>query len=304
MTLKGIIPALVAAYDDDGAVSLERHAALLDHVIGHGVHGVFVGGSTGEAYLQTTEERKRVLAATVEHVAGRVKVIAHTGCVDTRSTIELTRYANELGVDAVSAVTPIYYHYDRSTYRRFFREVSAECDVPFVAYHIPARTHADLDARFFIELAADGVIQGLKYTSTDLYPMFEVIRDAPDDLVVFNGSDEVLLGGLALGAVGGIGSTYNAIGSVYLEVYRAAERGDLDDARRQQGLANHFVQHMARHDFLVFLREILRLQGVETGSNRSPLPVAGDQERQRIRQAVASDARLAAAIGIPAASGS
>lgn len=283
MRLAGIHAALLAAYDDHGELSLERQARLIDHVLGQGVDGVFVSGSTGEAYLQSTDERRATITAAVEQVAGRGPVIAHTGCLDTRTSLALTEHAVQAGADAVSAVTPVYYSYDEAQFAAYFRELSAAAGpTPLIAYHIPGRSHVDLSPDFFLELAHDGVLQGLKYTATDILPLAEVIRQAPPGFVVFNGSDEVLLGGLALGAHGGIGSTYNAIGGAYRQLANHVKNGDLDAARRMQGIANEFISQMGRYDFLLFLRQALRRAGIETGHGRAPLPTITDDQQHEI----------------------
>ncbi|WP_147916822.1 dihydrodipicolinate synthase family protein [Ruania zhangjianzhongii] len=283
MNLAGIHPALIATYDDKGALSMERQAALIDHVLGQGVDGVFVSGSTGEAYLQSVSERQETISAAIEQVAGRGPVIAHTGSLDTRTTLALTEYAVAAGADAVSAVTPVYYHYEEAQFEAYFREVSAAAgQTPLIAYHIPGRSHVQLSPDFFLRLADDGVLQGLKYTATDLYPLAEVVRRAPQDFLVYNGSDEVLLGGLALGAHGGIGSTYNAIGRVYRRIFDLAAAEDLTAARHHQTIANRFISEMNNYDFLVFLRQVLRHDGVETGHGRAPLPTVTDAQQRVI----------------------
>lgn len=280
MKLSGVHAALIAAYDDDGQLSLERQAGLIEHILGHGIDGIFVSGSTGEAHLQSPEERKETISAAIEQVNGRGPVIAHTGSLDTRTSVALTEHAVAAGADAISAVTPIYYHYDEAEHEAYFREVSAAAgQTPLIAYHIPGRSHVQLSPEFFLRLAEDGVLQGLKYTATDLYPLAEVVRRAPEGFIVYNGSDEVLLGGLALGAHGGIGSTYNAIGWVYRRILDLFTAGELEAARRAQNIANWFINEMNAYDFLLFLRQALRRDGVETGHGRAPLPtISADQQ--------------------------
>ncbi|WP_277049778.1 dihydrodipicolinate synthase family protein [Ruania albidiflava] len=283
MNLAGIHAALIATYDDHGALSLDRQAGLIDHVLGQGVDGVFVSGSTGEAYLQSVAERQESISAAIEQVGGRGPVIAHTGSLDTRTTVALTEHAVAEGADAVSAVTPVYYHYEEAELATYFRTVSAAAGpVPLIAYHIPARSHVQLSPDFFIRLAEDGILQGLKYTATDLYPLAEVVRRAPQGFLVFNGSDEVLLGGLALGAHGGIGSTYNAIGGVYRRLVDLLAASDLAAARHQQEVANRFINEMNNYDFLVFLRQVLHHDGVHTGHGRGPLPTITDAQQHAI----------------------
>lgn len=289
MRLAGLHAALIAAYDDRGALSMDRQAQLIDHILGQGVDGLFVSGSTGEAYLQSLAERKETITGAVEQVGGRAPVIAHTGSIDTRSSIELTEHAVAAGADAVSAVTPIYYHYEEPQHEAFFRDLSAAAGTtPLIAYHIPGRSHVQLPPEFFLRLADDGVLQGLKYTATDLYPLAEMVRRTPRDFIVYNGSDEVLLGGLALGAHGGIGSTYNAVGWVYRRILDLFAAGEIAAARRAQDVANWFIHEMNNYDFLLFLRQALRHDGVETGHGRAPLPTISDSQQHAITEVLST----------------
>lgn len=285
MSLRGVHAALIAAYDDAGRIDTNRQAVLIDHVLGHGLDGLFVSGSTGESNLHSLEERKEVISSSVEQVAGRVTVIAHTGGIETANAVALTEHATEAGADAISAITPFYYRYGEAGYDRYYRAIADATDLPVIAYHIPGSTHVDLGADFFVKLANDGVLQGLKYTSTDLLPLAEVARSVPEDFIVYNGSDEVLLGGLALGAHGGIGSTYNVIGATYVRIRELVAAGHLSAARREQAHANAFIKTMGSYDFLVFLREMLRIDGIETGHGREPLPAVTTTERAAIRRA-------------------
>jgi len=287
--MRGIIPALLTAYDADGAFDRQRSNTLVDRLIADGVHGLFVSGSTGESLLQSPHERMTALEATAEHVAGRIPLIAHVGALDTPTTLSLARFADGLGVDAVSAVTPIYYALDQRSHADYFRALADATDAPLIAYHIPGRSGVQLPTSWFLDLAADGVIQGVKYTATDLYQLAEIRRSTPAGFLVYNGSDEVLLGGLALGADGGIGSTYNAIPAVYLSLWRAFHDTDLASARTHQAEANHFIHAMNDYNFLAFLRQMLQLRGIEMGSSRAPLPSLSATESAALAQRVADD---------------
>lgn len=285
MPLSGIMPALITAYDDSGRLDLERNGRLVDALIGAGVDGLFISGSTGEALLHTLDERRTLMTACVEAVDRRVSVIAHVGQIDVATTLDLTRFAVEQGVDAVAAVTPIYYYLDASAHADYYRRIADALGgaTPLIAYHIPSRTGVELGPDFFLELANEGVIQGLKYTSTDLYPLAEVRRSAPEGFLVYNGADEVITGGLALGADGGIGSTYNAVPRLYLDLRAAVLAGNLAEARRLQALANTFIGEMFGYNFISFLRAALERQGIAMGASRAPLPGLDAAQHARVR---------------------
>ncbi|MSS84635.1 hypothetical protein FYJ24_07625 [Actinomycetaceae bacterium WB03_NA08] len=267
-----LLAALIACYDENGSVDVGRQKELIDYVLSQGIDGLFVSGSTGEAFTQSIEERKRTIAAAVQHVDGRAKVYAHVSALNTAESIELARYAAEVGVDALSAVSPIYYQYSEADCRDFYTTIARATDLPLFAYHIPSRTHQELSPRFFTQLGAEGVLQGIKYTSTDLYPLTELVGMAPEGFTILNGSDEVLLGGLALGADGGVGSTYNVIGGLYRGIAEAFAQQDMEQASDLQQRANRYIAVMNAGNFLAFLRASLVHLGIETGQSRRPLP--------------------------------
>lgn len=287
--MRGISPALLTAYDEHGSFDVGRSNALIDQLIDDGVDGLFIGGSTGESFLQGVDERMKVLESAAGHVAGRIGLIAHVGALDTPTTLRLAEFAATLQISAISAVTPIYYALTPQAHADYYRSLAATCDLPLIAYHIPGRSGVDLPTDWFLELAAEGVIQGVKYTSTDLYQLIEIRRSAPEGFLVYNGSDEVLLGGLALGADGGIGSTYNAIPGVYRAIWDAFQAGDLASARAHQDDANRFIHEMNNYNFLAFLRQVLEIRGLRMGSSRRPLPSLTSEQSDLIAARVADD---------------
>jgi N-acetylneuraminate lyase len=300
-TMYGIVPALLTAYDDDGALDYERTGALITSLLDAGVHGFFVSGSTGESLLHTVGERKKLLEFAQATIGARGFLIAHVGALDTATTLELACFASDLGVTAVSAITPLYYALSPDAHAAYFRRIAEVVDVPVIAYHIPGRSGVDLPASWFVDLAAEGVLHGVKYTSTDLHTLHEIRRRTPREFTVFNGSDEVLLGGLALGADGGIGSTYTVMPRVYLDLYQAFRAGEWDAARSHQAVASHVIQRMSAYNFLAFLREVLNAKGCPMGDSREPLPALNDSERAALTRLLATDGTLRAAVGLPAA---
>lgn len=282
--MRGIIPALLTAYGDDGQFDRERTTALINQLIHDGVHGLFIGGSTGESLLHSVDEREQILATAISAVDKRVDVIAHIGALDTPTTLRLAQFADRTGATALSAVTPIYYALSEQTHANYYRALADTTDLPLIAYHIPSRSGVTLGTDWFLQLAADGVIQGVKYTSTDLYQLAEIRRQTPADFLVYNGSDEVLLGGLALGADGGIGSTYNAIPSVYLRLFEAFNSHDNVSALARQAEANAFIAAMNDYNFLAFLRQVLELRGLRMGTSRQPLPSLSAEQQASVTE--------------------
>ena len=134
----GIYPALVTPFDESGRVSLGIVTKLIDSLLEKGVSGFYVGGSTGEAYLLTSEERKQYLEAVMKVVDGRCDVIANIGMFATEHAIELARHAESVGVAAVSSVPPFYFPFEIKEYITYYHDIANAVTVPVILYNIPA----------------------------------------------------------------------------------------------------------------------------------------------------------------------
>ena len=135
---KGIIPAFYACYDDDGNVSPERVRALTQYYVDKGVKGVYVNGSSGECIYQSVEERKIVIENVMAVAKGKLTVINHVACNNTRDSVELARHSEEVGVDAIASIPPIYFHLPEYSIAGYWNAISAAApNTDFVIYNIP-----------------------------------------------------------------------------------------------------------------------------------------------------------------------
>ena len=144
--LKGIMPALLTGFTDDlTALDTDRIRALVRRLIKAGVHGVYVGGSSGEMLLLSVEERKQLLETVVEEAKGKITVIAHIGATGTRETCELAAHAEKVGADALSSVTPLYFAYSFADVKQYYIDITKASSLPVIIYNIPARTGMTLN---------------------------------------------------------------------------------------------------------------------------------------------------------------
>ncbi|AZS16821.1 N-acetylneuraminate lyase [Paenibacillus lutimineralis] len=281
---KGIIPALITPYDHEGRISESATRKLVRHLLDKQVDGFYLSGSTGEGFLQTTRERESFLEIVVDEVQGVVPVIAHVGAMDTATCIELTKHAARSGADAVSSVAPFYYKHGQEQVRGHYLDIAAAADIPLIIYHFPAMTGVQSTVRFYEELSKVENIIGVKFTSKDTFELQQLIEACGPKFRVFNGPDECLLAGLAVGCCGAIGSTYNIMPELFIELYRTFQIGDLIAARALQAKANSVIAELIKYDFIAFEREILHLQGIEVGAPRKPIQQLSMEERLQIRQ--------------------
>ncbi|MGF7047708.1 N-acetylneuraminate lyase [Paenibacillus sp. DS2015] len=280
--LQGIIPALITPYNADGTISDPVTRKLIRHLISQGASGFYLSGSTGEGFLQTIEERQYLLEVVMDEVKKEVPVIAHVGSMDTDTAVRLTKHAYDTGATAVSAVTPFYYKHGSEQIKRHYIDIAEAADIPLIAYHFPDMTGSKQSADFYKELSQVEGIIGLKFTSTNVFEMQQIMDVCGDDFLVFNGPDEICLAGLTMGACGAIGSTYNIMPAKFAELYKLFKQGNITGARVIQYEVNRVIHELLKYDFIAFEREILRLQGFDVGIPRKPIQQLDEAQRADI----------------------
>ncbi|WP_337844441.1 2,4-dihydroxyhept-2-ene-1,7-dioic acid aldolase [Thermus sp.] len=230
---RGSIPPLVTPFRN-GEIDEKALRRLIRRVVEAGSHGVSVGGTTGEPGTQTLEERKRVIRIAVEEVAGRVPVLAGTGALRLEETLELTRYAKEVGADGAMVIVPYYVKPNQEGLYRYFAEVArAVPDFPLVIYNIPGRSGVEIAPNTVARLRRGFPnIVGLKHSSKDLEYVSHLIREAGEDFLVFCGLESLTLPMMSLGAVGTIAATANWLPKEVALLCEKALSGDYEGARR------------------------------------------------------------------------
>lgn len=280
----GIFPALVTPYTKSGEINEASLRALVSLNLGKGVRGFYVGGSTAEAFMLSLPERKRILEIVADENGGRGTLISHVGAIGTDHSIELALHAREVGVDAVSSIPPFYYGFSRDEVVAHYLALVEAADLPLILYNFPANAGFRLTTQLIERLrGADERIVGLKHTSMDLYDL-ERFTGIDEDFVVLSGHDEVLLGALAMGAHGAIGSTFNVMPELYIEMMSSFERGEVAAARALQRRANAFIGHMVGSTGLPQVKAALELLGIECNGCRRPILDLEPQARSRIEQ--------------------
>ncbi|KAA1048059.1 N-acetylneuraminate lyase [Pseudocitrobacter sp. 73] len=260
--LRGVMPALLTPFDAQQKMDKESLRRLVRFNIAQGVDGVYVGGSTGEAFVQSLAEREQVLEIVAEEGKGKLTLIAHVGCISTAESQQLAVAAKRYGFDAVSAVTPFYYPFSFEEHCDHYRAIIDSADgLPMVVYNIPALSGVKLTLDQINTLVTLPGVGALKQTSGDLYQM-EQIRRAHPDLVLYNGYDEIFASGLLAGADGGIGSTYNIMGWRYMGIVQALKAGDIAKAQQLQRQCNEVIGLLIKVGVFRGLKTVLHYMDV------------------------------------------
>ncbi len=283
---QGIIPAFYACYDKDGQVSAPAVRALAKYLLDKGVKGLYVGGSSGECIYQSVAERKQTLESVMEVVKGKLTVIAHVACNNTADSRELAAHAESLGVDAVAAIPPIYFHLPPSAIAKYWNDISdAAPNTDFIIYNIPQLAGVALTVPLLQEMLKNPRVVGVKNSSM---PVQDIQMWRDEGAVVFNGPDEQLLSGLAAGAAGGIGGTYAAMPELYMEIVKCFQAGQLEKGREIQNECCRIIYKMcsAQGNMYAVIKEIIRLQGgPDVGGVRAPLLNLMESDRAVTAQA-------------------
>ncbi len=290
---RGIFPAFYACYDESGAISPERVRALTEYLIGKGVTGLYVGGSSGECIYQSVSERKLLLENVMAVAKGRIVIIAHVACNNTADSRELAAHAESLGVDAIAAIPPIYFHLPPCAVAKYWNDISdAAPNTDFVIYNIPQLAGVALSSALLREMLKNPRVIGVKNSSMPVQDI-EMWRD--EGAFVFNGPDEQLLSGLAAGAGGGIGGTYGAMPELYLRIYTLFHEGKIAEAREIQDACCHVIYKMcsAKGNMYAVIKGILRENGgPDIGGVRAPLYELQDEDLPIVRACAAEIRRL------------
>lgn len=292
---KGLFPAFYACYDDQGAVSPERVCALTEYLIDKGVTGLYVGGSSGECIYHSVADRKLVLENVVKAARGRIVIIAHVACNNTADSMELAAHAESLGVDAIAAIPPIYFHLPPYAVAKYWNDISSAApNTDFIIYNIPQLAGVALSSSLLREMLKNPRVIGVKNSSMPIQDI-EMWRD--EGAIVFNGPDEQLLSGLVAGAVGGIGGTYAVMPELYLKIFNLAAEGKTAEARPIQDECCHIIYKMCscKGNMYAVIKEIIRLNGgPNAGGVRAPLYDLQPEDRdivvscaEQVRNAIA-----------------
>jgi N-acetylneuraminate lyase len=277
LRLHELVPATHSPFHADGSIAPEVVSTQAAFLAANRIRTVFITGSTGECHSLALEERLSLYEAwAVAGPANGVAVIAHVGCNSIQDARTLARRARALRLSAISTLAPSYYKpEDLAALIDWCAAVAAEApDLPFYYYDIPSLTGVSLPAdRFLVEASARiPTLAGIKFTNLDLVSYRRTLDVAGDRLDVPWGIDEALLGALATGARGGVGSTYNWASRLYFDLTAAFARGDLGEARRLQSISIGMVDAMSPIGFTGAGKALMGRLGVPVGPTRAPLP--------------------------------
>ena len=281
---QGIFTALLTPFDANNRVNEKELEKLVKFNLEMGVKGFYVGGSTAEAFLLSTEERKQIMDV-VKDTAPDSTLIAHIGSIDERVATELALHAKETGYDVISSVAPFYYKFSFEEIKNYYYRLADAAKLPMLVYHFPAFSGVNMGINEMKQFLCDDRFIGIKYTSNDFFTMEQCKANFPDK-IVYNGFDEMFLAGLSMGADGGIGSTYNFMANKFVEIKRLFEAGDIKGAQAIQKEANHIITVLCQIGVMQAEKEVLNQLGFDFGVCRHPFGEPTAEQKELIKKEI------------------
>ncbi|WP_262121084.1 dihydrodipicolinate synthase family protein [Anaerococcus sp. Marseille-Q5996] len=286
---KGVIPAFYACYDDEGKISPERVRELTKYFIEKGVKGVYVNGSSGECIYQSVEDKKIVLENVMKEAKGKLTVIAHVACNNTKDSKELAAHAESLGVDAIAAIPPIYFRLPEYAIAEYWNDISdAAPNTDFVIYNIPQLAGVALTPSLFAEMRKNPRVIGVKNSSMPVQDIQIFKQDAGEDYIIFNGPDEQFISGRLIGAEAGIGGTYGVMPELFLKMDEHFKNRNLELAHKIQYDINAIIYKMVsgHGNMYAVIKAILKEnENLDLGSVRKPLPALVEEDEKIVKEA-------------------
>lgn len=287
--ITGLIDAPFTPFLANGDVNLEPIEAYAAMLQKNGLKGVFINGSSGEGYMLTTDERKRLAEKWVSVAPKGFKVIVHVGSCCLRDSVDLARHAQAIGAWGIGSMAPPFPHIGRiEELVKYCEQIAAAApELPFYYYHIPAFNGAYLPMVDLLK-AVDGRIPnfaGIKYTYESLYEYNQCRLYKNGKYDMLHGQDETILPSLAQGgAQGGIGGTTNYNGRELVAIIDAWKKGDIEAARMHQNFAQAVINVICHYrGNIVAGKRIMKLIGFDLGPNRVPFQNMTDDEEQQMK---------------------
>jgi N-acetylneuraminate lyase len=289
--LKGLVAAPHSAMNDDCSLNLNAVSRQARKLVADGVAGAFICGSTGEGASLTTNERRQLAEEWRKASSGQpLKLIVHVGHNSLEEAKNLAAHAQECGADAIATMAPTFFKpANAAALVDFCAPIAAAApSLPFFYYDIPSLTGVNLPMIEFLEQGVSRIpnLAGIKFTSSNFMSLQQCLAFDNGRLNVLFGCDEMLLGALALGVRGAVGSTYNYSAPLYHRVIKAFESGDLPAARRAQLESVRLVEILLKYGVLPAGKALMSLAGIECGPVRPPIPQLGPAQKASLFEEV------------------
>lgn len=278
---KGVIPASLSIFDINENLDIEATKKFTEFLLGFDIHGLYLTGSTGEGFLMKSEERMDAVKAVMEVAGDKVPVVVHVGNIGTKRTIELAKQAKEAGATAISSVPPFYWHFNSKQIFNYYKDIAEAVDLPMIIYNVPLA--GMMSAEMIKELSQIENIKGVKYTNTDIYQIPLIKEAVGEDFMVYGGADELASSNLLVGVDGIVGSFYNLIPDLFVQIDQAIKNNEVGKAYDLQKNAVKIISYLVDGGNMVAgIKAVLREAGINAGYARKPFINFYDEDQRNL----------------------
>jgi 4-hydroxy-tetrahydrodipicolinate synthase len=277
-----VVTAMVTPFDNKGNIDFVKTTQLVNYLIENGTDSLVVAGTTGESPTLTTEEKVALFRHVVSVVNGRVPVIAGTGSNNTRASIDLTKKAEEAGVDAVMIVAPYYNKPNQEGLYQHFKAIAESTSLPVMVYNIPGRAVVNIAVETIVRLSEIPNIVAVKDASGNLDAMTEIIANTDEEFMLYSGDDGLTLPVMAIGGHGIVSVASHIIGNEMQEMIAAFEKGDRVKAAKLHQKLLPIMKGLFAAPSPVPVKTALQIKGLDVGSVRLPLVPLTEHERTQL----------------------
>lgn len=274
-----IVTAMVTPFDEKGNVDFQKTTQLIEYLLNNGTDALVVSGTTGESPTLSKEEKIALFQHTVKVVNKRVPIIAGTGNYNTKESVELTKKAEEIGVDGILLVAPYYNKPNQEGLYQHFKTVAESTSLPVMLYNIPGRSVVNMEPDTVIRLSEIPNIKAIKEASGNLDQMTEIIANTPDDFELYSGDDGFTLPIIAIGGTGVVSVASHIIGNEMQDMIQAFLAGDHVKAAKLHQKLLPIMKGLFKAPSPVPVKTALQIKGMNVGPVRLPLVPLSENER-------------------------
>ncbi len=279
-----ISTAMVTPFDAKGNIDFQKTSHLVEYLLKNGSDSLVISGTTGESPTLTFEEKAALFKHVVNVVDKRVPVIAGTGNYNTRDSIELTKKAEDIGVDAILLVAPYYNKPNQQGLYQHFKAIAESTSLPVMIYNIPGRSSVNIEPETIIRLSEVPNIKAVKEASGNLVQMTQIIANTPDDFVLYCGDDSLALPTLSIGGVGVVSVAAHIIGNEMQQMIQVFFSGNVTEAAKWHQKLLPIMKGLFAAPSPAPVKTALQLKGLNVGSVRLPLVPLTEKERNELAE--------------------
>ncbi|MDX8365120.1 4-hydroxy-tetrahydrodipicolinate synthase [Cytobacillus sp. IB215665] len=277
-----VATAMVTPFDNRGNIDFSKTSQLVNYLIDNGTDSLVISGTTGESATLSTEEKIALFQHVVSEVAGRVPVIAGTGSNNTYASIELTKKAEETGVDGILLVAPYYNKPNQEGLYQHFKAIANSTKLSVMLYNVPSRTITNISPETIIKLSKIDNVVAVKDASGDLNAMTEIIANTDEDFLLYSGDDGLTLPILAIGGSGVVSVASHVIGNEMQEMIHAYRNNMLSESALLHQKLLPVMTGLFMAPSPAPVKTALQIRGLDVGSVRLPLVPLAEHERVKL----------------------